>query len=194
MKASVEASIAFMEASTEDMEASIKKNTASTEASVEVVEDAAGVTSTEASTEAYTKASTEVLPRKLPRIRKLPRKHFHRFLGFSAMEASGSFHGRSEVKRLSPKLPRKLSVKAFEVASTKSWKPHPRKFTFYFHGSFRSFHRISAVSTTAPTDIFALYTAVPPVELTTFSTSWLTHTVYETKGVLPYIGCCVSLV
>ena len=26
------------------------------------------------------------------------------------------------------------------------------------------------------------------VELTTFSTTWLTHTVYETKGVSPYNG------
>ena len=146
--------------------------------------------STKAFTEASTKASTEVLPRKLPRIRKLPRKHFHRFLGFSSMEASGSFHGRSEAKRL----PRKASMKAFEVVSTKSWKPHPRNFTFYFHRSFRSFHRISAASTTAPTDRFVLYTTMPPVELTTFSTTWLTHTVYETKGVSPYIGCCVSLV
>ena len=29
---------------------------------------------------------------------------------------------------------------------------------------------------------------IPPVELTTFSTTWLTHTVYETKGVSPYNG------
>ena len=27
------------------------------------------------------------------------------------------------------------------------------------------------------------------VELTTFSRRWLMHTVYETKGVLPYISC-----
>ena len=26
------------------------------------------------------------------------------------------------------------------------------------------------------------------VEPTTFSTTWLTHTVYETKGISPYIG------
>ena len=105
------------------------------------------------------------------------------------MEASGSFHGRSEAQRLSRKLPRKLFVKAFGVASTKSWKLHLRNFTFYFHGSFRSFHGISAASTTAPTDIFVLYTTiVPPVELHTFSATWLTHTVYETKGVLPYNG------
>ena len=31
------------------------------------------------------------------------------------------------------------------------------------------------------------------VALTTFSTTWLTHTVYDMKGVSPYIGCCVSL-
>ena len=75
------------------------------------------VASTKAFTEASTKASTEVFPRKLPRIRKLLRKHFHGILGFSSMEASGSFHGRSEAQRL----PRKL-------ASTKIWKPHPRNF------------------------------------------------------------------
>ena len=36
-----------------------------------------GSTSTKAFMKAPTKASTEVLPRKLPRIRQLPRKHFH---------------------------------------------------------------------------------------------------------------------
>ena len=152
------------------------------------------VTSSKAPTKSSTEASTEVRPRKLPRIRKLPRKHVHVYLGFSSMEASGSFHGRSEAQRLPRKLPGKLFVKAFEVASTKRWKLHPRNFTLYFHGSFRSFHGFSAASTTALTDIFVLYTTVPPVKLTTFSTTWLTHTVYETKGVSPYIGCCVSLV
>ena len=98
------------------------------------------------------------------------------------MEAGGSFHGRSEAQRLPRKLPRKFSAKAFEVASTKSWRLHPRNFTFYFHGSFHSFQGISAAPTTARTDIFVLYTTVPPVELTTFSTTWLTHTVYETNG------------
>ena len=114
-------------------------------------------------------------------------------IGFSSMKASGSFHGRSEAQRLPRKLSRTLFVKAVEVASTKSWKLHPWNFTFHFHGSFRSFHGISAASTTAPTDIFVLYTTVPPVELTTFPTTWLMHTVYETKGVSPYNGCCVSL-
>ena len=80
--------------------------------------------STKASTETSTKnkASTEVLPR----IQKLPRKYFHGFSGFSStMEASGCFHGKSEAQRLPRKLPQKLFVKAFEVASTKSWKLHP---------------------------------------------------------------------
>ena len=72
-------------------------------------------------------------------------------------------------------------MKAFEVASTKSWKLHPRNLRFYFYGSFRSFHGISAAFATAPTDVFVLYTTVPSVELTAFSTTWLTHTVYE-KG------------
>ena len=88
------------------------------------------------------------------------------------MEARGSFHGRLKAQRLPRKLPRKLLVKAFGVASTNSWELPPRNFTFYFHGSFRSFHGISAASTTALTDIFALYTTVPPVELTNFSTTW----------------------
>ena len=124
----------------------------------------------------------EVLPRKFPRIRKPPRKHFHIFLGFSSMEASGSFHGRSEAQLLPRKLPRKLFVKAFEIASTKSWNLHALNLMFYFHGSFPSFHGNSAASTIAPTDIFVLYTTVPPVELATFSTTWLTHNVYERKG------------
>ena len=132
------------------------------------------------------------LPRKLPRIRKLPRKNFHGCFGFSFMEVSGSFHGRSEAQRLPRKLSRKFFAKAFEAASTKSWRLHPRNFTFYFHGSFHSFHGILAASTTAPTDICVLHTTVPPVELTTFLTTWLTHTVYETKGVSPYNGCYVS--
>ena len=146
-------------------------------ASMAVVEDAAEVTPTEASTEAPTKASTETstkvsteeLPRKFLRIRTLPRKHLHGFLGFSSVEASGSFHGRSEAQRL----PRKLFVKA----STKIWKLHPRILTFYFNGNFRSSQGISAASTTAPTGIFVFYPSVPPVELATFSTTWLTHTV-----------------
>ena len=102
------------------------------------------------------------------------------------MEASGSFHGRLEAQRLPRKLSRKLFAKAFEVVSTKNWKIHPRNLTFYFHRSFTSFHGISAASTIASTDIFIVYTTVPPVELTTFSTTWLTHTVYETKRVSPY--------
>ena len=93
-------------------------------ASMEVVEDAAEVTSTEAPTEVSTKASTkaftgastkaftetstnaftEVLPQQLSRIRNVPRKHFHGFSGFSFMQASDSSHGRSEAQRL----PRKL--------------------------------------------------------------------------------------
>ena len=118
---------------------------ASTEVSMEVVEDAAEVTcpetftkaftkaSTKASTKAFTEASTKVSTEVLPR--KLPRKHFHGYLGFSSMEASGSFHGRSEAQRLRRQLPRKLFMKAFEAASTKSWKLHPRNSTFYFRGS-----------------------------------------------------------
>ena len=92
-----------------------------TEASTGVVGDAAEVTSTEAFTKASTstKSFTEVLPGKLPRVRKLPRKHFHGFLGFSSMEASGSFHRRSEAQRL----PRKLSRK-------------PRKLRESFRSSF----------------------------------------------------------
>ena len=155
---------------------------------------------TEASTKAFTEASTkatEVLPRKFPRIRKLPRKHFHGFLGFSSMKASGR---RTEGWKLSgfhenfhESFHENFFVRAFDVASTKSWKLHPRNCAFYFHGNFRSFHGISAASTTAPTDIFVFYTTVPPVELTAFSTTWLTHTMYETKRVSPYNGCCVSL-
>ena len=91
MKASVEASLASMEVSIASMQAS-----------------------TEASRKLLRK-----LPRKLPRIRKLPRKPFHGILGCSSMEASGSLHERSEAQRLTRKLPRKLFVKAFEVASTK---------------------------------------------------------------------------
>ena len=117
------------------------------------------------------KASTKARPRILRFLfhgskRQLPRK-----VGSSA-----------DSKKASAKVFRESS----EVASTKSRKLHPRNLTFYFHGSFRSFHGISAASSTALTDIFLLYTTVPPVELTTFSTAWLTHTVYETKGVLPY--------
>ena len=205
MKSSVEASTASMEALMEAMEASAK---ASVEASVKAAMEDMEVSmekNLEASTEAFTKASTkaftenstkassEVLSRKLPRIRTLPRKHSHGYLGFSSMEAIGSFHGRSKAQRLPRKLQRKLFVKSFEVASTKSWKLHPRNFTFYFNGSFRNFGEISAASTTAPTGIFVLYTTVPPVELTTFSTTWLTHTVYETKGASPYNGCYVLL-
>ena len=123
------------------------------------------------------------IPRKLPRIRKPPRKHFHGVLGFSSMEASGSFHGRSEAQRLPRKLPRKLFVKAFEVASTKSWKLHPPNFTFYFHGSFRSLHGISAASTTATTDILVLHITVPPVELTIiFSNMVDAHCVRDEGG------------
>ena len=48
--------------------------------------------------------------------------------------------------------PRTRFVKAFEYASTKSWRLHPRNITFYFHGNFRSFHGISASSTTVPTE------------------------------------------
>ena len=151
---------------------------------------------TEASTKAFTEASTKATE-VLPRIRKLPRKHFHGFLGFSSMKASGR---RTEGWKLSgfhenfhESFHENFFVRAFDVASTKSWKLHPRNCAFYFHGNFRSFHGISAASTTAPTDIFVFYTTVPPVELTTFSTTWLTHTMYETKRVSPYNGCCVSL-
>ena len=126
MKASVEASTALMEASIRSMKAYGRYGTfheekipeASTEASMEAVKDAAEVTSTEAftkastSTKASAKASTEVLQRKLPRIRKLPRKHFNVFLDFSSTEAIGSFRGRSEAQRLPRKLPRKLFLKA----------------------------------------------------------------------------------
>ena len=198
MKASMKASVqASVKDSMEDMEASMEKKNpdastesfakasmevgstkASTEASMEVVEDAAEVTSMEASTEASTstkastKASTEVLPRKLPRIRKLPRKNSHGFLCFF-------FFGSNR------QLPRKVGSSA---ASTNSWKLHPRIFTFHFHRSFRSFHGLSAASTTGPSDISLLCTAVSPVEFNTFSTTWLTNTVYETKGVSPYNG------
>ena len=105
-----------------------------TEDSMEVVEDAAKVTSTKASRKLprnrlrklprktprkLPRELSRKLPRKLPQIRKLPPKHFYRCLGFSPMKASGSFQGRSEAQRLPRKLPRKLFVKAFEVASTK---------------------------------------------------------------------------
>ena len=49
---------------------------------------------------------------------ELPRKHFHGFLGFGAMEASGSFYGRSEAQRL----PRNLRRKLFVKASTKAFR------------------------------------------------------------------------
>ena len=149
---------------------------------MEVVEDAAKVTSTEASTETSKKASTSTKSSTEASTKELP------CLGFSSLEARGSFHGRSEAQRLLRRLPHKLFVKAFEVASRKRWRLNPWNITFYFHGSFRSFHGSSAASTTAPTDIFVLYTTVPPVELTFFSTTWLTHTVYETKGASPYNG------
>ena len=109
MKASVEASTALMEASIRSMKAYGRYGTfheekipeASTEASMEAVKDAAEVTSTEAftkastSTKASAKASTEVLQRKLPRIRKLPRKHFNGFLDLiSRKQSAASAEGR----------------------------------------------------------------------------------------------------
>ena len=100
------------------------------------------VASARASTEASTEVSTKLL-------RKLPRKHFHGILRFTSMEASAV---STEAQRLPRKPPRKLFVRAFKVASTKSRKLLLRKFTFYFHGSFYSFHGISAASTTAPTE------------------------------------------
>ena len=101
--ASMEAMEASMKASVdafswklpmEDMEASTREKIQ--EASMEVVEDAAEVTSAEAFTKAS--ISTEKLPR------KLQRKHFHGFLRFTSMEASGNFPGRSEA----PQFPRKV--------------------------------------------------------------------------------------
>ena len=182
MKASVEASTASVQASIACMKASI----ASTKDFMEVVKD-----SMKTSMEDM-KASMEEKTRTFPRIRKLPRKHFHGCLGFISMEASSSFQGRSNAQSLPPQLPRKLFMKAFKVASKKSWKLHQGDLTFYFRGRFRSLHRISAASTTAATDILALYTTVLLVEVTNFSTTWFTNTVYETKGVSPYIGCRVS--
>ena len=116
------------------------------------------VTSTEACTivSTSTEAVTEALPRKLPRVRKLPRKHFHGFLFYFR---GGKWHLPQKVGSSADST--KASTKAFEVASTKSWKLRPLIFTFYFLRSFPSFHGISAASTTAPTDIFVLYTAVP---------------------------------
>ena len=213
MKASVEASTASMEASIASMNASMEDMEASMEAppgSFHGIfrESFHGIFREsfhgsyhgsyrfhEASTKAFTKASTKASTEVLPRIRKVPRKHFHGFLGFSSMEASGSFHGRLEAQRLPRKLPRNLFVKAFDVVSTKGWKLHPRNFTVYLHGSFRSFHGISAASTTAPTDIFALYTTLPSVEPTTCSTTWLTLTLCTRRRGFhrTLVGCCVSL-
>ena len=155
----------------------------------------------EASTESTTEASASMkLPRKLSRKlpRKLPRKCFHGFESFHESKFDGSKRqlprkvGSSAASR---KLPRNLFAKAFDVVSTKGWKLHPRNFTVYLHGSFRSFHGISAASTTAPTDIFALYTNLPPVEPTTCSTTWLTLTLCTRRRGFhrTLVGCCVSL-
>ena len=39
------------------------------------------------------------------------------------------------------------------------------------------------------TYMLVVYVTVPAVELTISSTTWLAHTVYETKGFPPYVGC-----
>ena len=110
---------------------------------------------TEAFTEASTEASTEVLPP------KLSGKCFHRSFHESFHESNSTeiYVSVPSKQAAAPTDSRKLggfheklSRTALEAASTKSWKLHPRNFTFCFHGSFRGFHGISAASTTAPTE------------------------------------------
>ena len=55
-------------------------------------------------------------------------------------------------------------------------------------------HAATAVVPTCHPRAFAdVHSLMFSVELTTFSITWLTHTVYETKGVSLYKGCRVSL-
>ena len=173
---------------------------------MELVEDTAEVTSTEAST-ASTKATTEIVA---------PTKASTEASTTSSTEASTTAFREASTKvstkALAPitryyfhgskrQLPRRVggsaaSTKAFRESLSsfhESWKLHLRNFRF-------TSMEASAASTEShrlPRQLsriyFVLYTTVPPVELTTFSTTWLTHTVYETNGVLPYIGCWVRV-
>ena len=126
------------------------------------------------------------------KIQKASTKALARILGFSSVEPSGSVHGKSEALR-------KLFVEAFQTSTEfyvlLPWElPQlPRNlsgFHWQLSRNLSGFHDISHGYS-----LIVLYSTVPPVELITSSTTtWLTHSVYETKGVSPYIynGCHVS--